>query len=238
MFHNHVSRFRCTAAILSVFLAILMGCAQSTAVKPAAETEAVEEAPGKMITALRTDESAESASVYIDGNQELTYTSVKQPFPTGVILYFPDTSLFMTEVATDSIDQSDIIESIETSELTEKGTTSRIEILLKKDAPYEVLRQADGLVISFAKPMEAEAEPKTLHLYFLASVPKKPDLAALERVKRDSEQFALTGMVFYLHAPDGIGRSKLAERVERSIGVAVTARNWRTVSKIVAMARD
>jgi uncharacterized protein (DUF1697 family) len=85
---------------------------------------------------------------------------------------------------------------------------------------------------------EAEAEPKTLHLYFLASTPKDPDLDALERVKRDSEQFALTGMVFYLHAPDGIGRSKLAERVERSIGVPVTARNWRTVSKIMAMARD
>jgi uncharacterized protein (DUF1697 family) len=44
--------------------------------------------------------------------------------------------------------------------------------------------------------------------------------------------------VFYLHAPAGIGRSKLAARVEQALGVAVTARNWRTVCKIMAMARQ
>ncbi len=45
---------------------------------------------------------------------------------------------------------------------------------------------------------------------------------------------------FYLHAPDGIGRSKLAAAVEQCLGVATTARNWRTTRKLidmVAMAR-
>jgi uncharacterized protein (DUF1697 family) len=61
-------------------------------------------------------------------------------------------------------------------------------------------------------------------------------LEKLEAVKRDNESFSLKGRVFYLHAPDGIGRSKLAERVERTLAVTVTARNWRTVATLMAMA--
>jgi uncharacterized protein (DUF1697 family) len=85
---------------------------------------------------------------------------------------------------------------------------------------------------------EAESEPKTLHLYFLASVPRNPDLKALDSLKHDNEQFKLTDKVFYLHAPDGIGRSNLAARVEKALGVAVTARNWRTVCKILELAQQ
>ena len=85
---------------------------------------------------------------------------------------------------------------------------------------------------------QAESEPKTLHLYFLASAAEKPDFQMLNGLKKDNEQFKLIDNVFYLHAPDGIGRSKLAERVERALGVATTARNWRTVSKIRALAEQ
>ncbi len=84
---------------------------------------------------------------------------------------------------------------------------------------------------------EAEAEPKTLHLFFLTSAPTAPDLEALTRAKSPSERFCLTDHAFYLHAPDGIGRSKLAAKVEKLLGVAVTARNWRTVQKLQEMAQ-
>jgi uncharacterized protein (DUF1697 family) len=82
---------------------------------------------------------------------------------------------------------------------------------------------------------EAEAEPNTLHCFFLSSLPEQPNLKALETVKKDSEQFRLLDKIFYLYAPEGIGRSKLAMKVEKTLGVAVTARNWRTVSKIMEM---
>lgn len=84
---------------------------------------------------------------------------------------------------------------------------------------------------------EAEDEPKTLHLYFLASAPKDPDLSALESIKKENERFQIRDKVFYLHAPDGIGRSELAGRAEKLLGVAATARNWRSVCKIMEMAR-
>jgi uncharacterized protein (DUF1697 family) len=85
---------------------------------------------------------------------------------------------------------------------------------------------------------EAEQEPKTLHVYFLASSPERPDLDALERIKGDRERFVLEDGVFYLHAPDGIGRSKLAAHAEKLLGVPVTARNWRTVRKVMEMAKQ
>ncbi|MEZ4593601.1 MAG: DUF1697 domain-containing protein [Chloroflexota bacterium] len=82
-----------------------------------------------------------------------------------------------------------------------------------------------------------DEQHKTLHFYFLESAPPNPDLASLEALKSETEQFALIDAVFYLHAPDGIGRSKLAAKVERALGVAATARNWRTVSTLLEMTK-
>jgi uncharacterized protein (DUF1697 family) len=84
---------------------------------------------------------------------------------------------------------------------------------------------------------EAASDPKALHAGFLASKPEKPDLEALESLKSGSERFRLIDRVFYLHAPDGIGRSKLAAKAEKLLGVPMTDRNWRTVCTIHDMAR-
>ena len=106
--------------------------------------------------------------------------------------------------------------------------------------PVVVLLEIDELQSAMtANPFpEAESEPKTLHLYFLASEPEIADLETLASIRHESERFKLEGKVFYLHAPEGIGRSRVAAWVEKSLGVAVTARNWRTVSKINAMAAE
>ena len=85
---------------------------------------------------------------------------------------------------------------------------------------------------------DAESDPKSLHLGFLGALASNPDLKKLQRLKADSEQFQLTGKVFYLHAPDGVGRSQLAANAEKSIGVSMTSRNWRTVGKIVEMVEE
>lgn len=85
---------------------------------------------------------------------------------------------------------------------------------------------------------EAENDPKSLHVGFLASAPKNPDLKALEGLRKASERFRLMDHVFYLHAPEGVGRSKLAANTERLLGVSMTDRNWRTVCKIMEMAQE
>ena len=83
---------------------------------------------------------------------------------------------------------------------------------------------------------EGESDPKSLHLSFLESAPSNPDIKKLESLQSASERFKLIGTVFYLHAPEGIGRSKLAANVEKALGVTMTARNWRSVSAILSLA--
>ena len=82
---------------------------------------------------------------------------------------------------------------------------------------------------------EAIQDPKTLHFGFLETIPSKPDLDRLAALITSTERYQLIDKVFYLHAPDGIGRSKLAAQSEKALGVSMTSRNWRTVEKLLEM---
>jgi uncharacterized protein (DUF1697 family) len=85
---------------------------------------------------------------------------------------------------------------------------------------------------------KAISDPSALHVGFLTSVPQNPDLQRLESLKKKSERFHLTDKVFYLHAPEGVGRSRLAANVERLLAVTMTGRNWRTVCKIRELVKE
>ena len=82
-----------------------------------------------------------------------------------------------------------------------------------------------------------ERDPKSLHVWFLAGPAANPDITSVDSKLAESESYVLEGNAFYLHAPDGIGRSKLAGNVEKFLGVDATARNWRTVVKLHELAR-
>ena len=85
---------------------------------------------------------------------------------------------------------------------------------------------------------KADDEPKTLHLFFLAQPAKAAQLDAMNELKSKSEQFELTSKVLYFYAPEGFGISKLAVKVDRLLGVNTTARNWRTVGKLLELAKE
>lgn len=85
---------------------------------------------------------------------------------------------------------------------------------------------------------KAVAAPKTLHYFFLAAKPPAPALGAIDVLAIQTESHRLIGRVFYLHAPDGFGRSKLAAGAERALGVDATARNHATVAKLLDMLAD
>tara|TARA_R110002096_G_scaffold254575_5_gene447827 strand:- start:482 stop:1021 length:540 start_codon:yes stop_codon:yes gene_type:complete len=102
-----------------------------------------------------------------------------------------------------------------------------------------VLSQAEYSAALTANPYkEAEATPSALHLYFLDTKPANPDLDKLAKLKADTERYQLNEQVFYLHAPDGIGRSKLAATAEKALGVPATGRNWRSAIKILELAQQ
>lgn len=83
---------------------------------------------------------------------------------------------------------------------------------------------------------DAVTDPSSLHLGFLSSSPKSPNLEKLATLRKDSERFLLVERVFYLHAPEGLGSSKLAANSEKLLGVPMTDRNWKTVCKVMEMA--
>jgi len=85
---------------------------------------------------------------------------------------------------------------------------------------------------------EAVDCPKSLHVAFLSESATNADLTALDALKSPTENYALLPNAFYLHAPDGIGRSKLAAKVEKCLGVQTTGRNWRTAIKVAELARS
>ena len=85
---------------------------------------------------------------------------------------------------------------------------------------------------------EAVDNPKSLHVFFLETQPRSADFNAMNDIKAKSESFSLIGEAFFLHAPDGVGRSRLAAKAEKLLGVSATGRNWRTVMKVLEMAKS
>ena len=81
-----------------------------------------------------------------------------------------------------------------------------------------------------------EDKLNTVHLFFLAQPATTPDIDKMEKVCAETEAYKLTDKVIYLHAPNGIGRSKFATQAERCLGVKVTARNLRSAMKILSLA--
>ena len=82
---------------------------------------------------------------------------------------------------------------------------------------------------------EARADPRSVHLYFIEGRPDSGARESLASVESGRDRFALGEGVLYLHAPDGLGRSKLAQAVERKLRAPATARNWNTMRAILAL---
>lgn len=143
------------SVLLTAWLIAFSGCAAQKATEKAADAPEAPAEP-KAITAVQTSEDSDSIRISISGNRVLTYTSVKQPFPEGVVLYFPET-VVNTDVADLYPVDSDPVDSVKVAQLDDKGPTARVEILLTGDAPYQVERDGDGLSITFAKPSAGEA---------------------------------------------------------------------------------
>lgn len=129
-----------------------------------------------------------------------------------------------------------VFESKQRSGAKLAGEISAAVMQRRKFAPAVMLLTEKELAQALhANPFPDAEDPTRLGVGFLESVPKKPDLAALENLRAKNERFALVGKCFYFHAPDGFGKSKLAARAEKFIGVPMTMRNWRTVGKIKEM---
>lgn len=85
---------------------------------------------------------------------------------------------------------------------------------------------------------QARLSPKSLHVFFCQRPAAHDAAERLTTLKKPSEHFVIAGCTLYLHAPEGIGRSKLAAGAEQALGVAATARNWTTVLRLWQMLNE
>jgi uncharacterized protein (DUF1697 family) len=106
-----------------------------------------------------------------------------------------------------------------------------------------VLSRAELAQVISDNPYTAEPNPKYVHAMFFGAEPgpkARESIAAAEREaaeKGGRDETALVGRTLFLHTPDGYGRSELAARLARAGNEvkAGTARNWATVTKLLAL---
>jgi uncharacterized protein (DUF1697 family) len=86
---------------------------------------------------------------------------------------------------------------------------------------------------------DTAADPRRYQVTFLSGDPDPERLRRAEEAAVAPERFVLSGREIYAWHPDGVGRSELAMLLARGdLGAAATARNWNTVTKLLALADD
>ena len=123
------------------------------------------------------------------------------------------------------------------------ATAKTIEAAIRKSAGIDVkviLRTAAELErIIAANPFDATRDPSHLVVMFLDAAPTEEGRAALVKAHAGPEKIRFAGRELYIDYPVDIGHSKLTGTlIEKKLGVAGTARNWNTVTRLLEMANS
>ena len=121
------------------------------------------------------------------------------------------------------------------------GVVERVTAEIKRVYGYPgriVLRAGDELRKAYAaNPFARAGAPEdSLHVYFLADKPSGAAVRGLDPERSPGDSFAVVGREVFLHLPQGMARTKLTNAYfDGKLASVSTARNWRTVAKLVEM---
>jgi uncharacterized protein (DUF1697 family) len=122
------------------------------------------------------------------------------------------------------------------------GVARSVERAIKHELGLDVrvlARTHDELAAIVAADPFPNAEPSRRVVMFLSGPPGREIARELGHVTLGADEAVLIGQELHLHCPDGIGNSKLPGLLsEKRLGVAATARNWRTTTRLLEMSRD
>lgn len=104
-------------------------------------------------------------------------------------------------------------------------------------APDVVVRTRDELAAVVSDTPFEDGDPGCRHVVFLAGT-ADASLAGVDLEPYAPEEAVALGRQLHLFLPWGVGRSPLATDLTRRMGRAGTMRNWRTVTKLLAMAEE
>ena len=114
----------------------------------------------------------------------------------------------------------------------EKAMAARLGV----SARVTVLTAAEIAAAVADNPLrEVATDPSRLMVAVLASRGDRKRLLPLAEQTWTPEALAIGTRVAYLWCPESVLASRVAEAVNRVLGDAVTARNWRTITKLHAL---
>lgn len=151
---------------------------------------------------------------------------------TDVTTYIQSGNVVFTAATSDP--PAALAADLEQAIAAELGVPARV-IVRSREELAQVVRD---------NPYPDQQNPRAVHAVFLAEDPG-PELAGLvaaaqrkAAAKGSRDTATVVDRTLYLHTPDGFGRSELAAALvaQAGPGQAVgTARNWATVTKLLAM---
>jgi uncharacterized protein (DUF1697 family) len=125
-----------------------------------------------------------------------------------------------------------------------KATPAKLERLLRDsfglDIAVVVRTRAELAAVVANDPFPGVADvPKLYQVSFLSRQPSAAVTRALEAADLAPERVAVRGREIYAWHANGIQRSPLAKLLtDAKLGVTATARNWNTVTKLLALADE
>jgi uncharacterized protein (DUF1697 family) len=130
------------------------------------------------------------------------------------------------------------------SEAAPAKLEQRSEQLLAERFGFEVpavVRTRDELArVVERNPLgDVADDPKRYQVSFLSAELDDAVVERLAAAAAPTERFVADGRELYAWHPDGVARSKLwAQLADAKLGVKATARNWKTVETLLAMADE
>jgi uncharacterized protein (DUF1697 family) len=124
-----------------------------------------------------------------------------------------------------------------------KKVTSKLRAAIRSATGLDIeiaVRTRDELaaVVERNPFIDRAQDTSHLHLVFLMDSAEADALEDFDAAPFAPDEVAAVGREAYLHLPNGMGRSKLAAALGRRRNAVGTARNWRTVTKLLAMADE
>ena len=120
---------------------------------------------------------------------------------------------------------------------TSAKTRAALEKAVSEAAGFDVdlvLRSVADLRKAVDNNPFSDSPTSDVHVAFVADRVPSAGKARLEKAKRGQEDFKIVGREIYLLLPDGMGRAKLPTALP-SLGVPATARNWKTIEKLIEL---
>ena len=168
--------------------------------------------------------------INVGGHNKLPMADLRDLFDqlghTGVATYVQSGNVLFSPAGTS--DEHTLVRAI----------TAAIQDRFAYDVPVIVRTIEQLATVAAAHPYSAaQADDAKLHVIFLAKPPPPEAIPTLDPARFTPDEFTLEGRELYAHYPNGQGRSKLTiDAVERALETTATARNWRTVTKLLELA--